>query len=133
MAVYQPPYYGQYGGYTPMMPQPLQVPQPVPQTANTASTGLIWVQGEAGAKSYLVAPGNTLALWDSENQVIYLKSSDQSGMPSMRVLDYTERTQGMRPNPMSQPTDYIRRDEFDKLKAIVEQMKGGADDGKPAI
>ena len=53
--------------------------------------GVIWVQGEAGAKSYLVAPGQTVQLWDSEEKVIYLKSADASGMPSMKVLDYTIR------------------------------------------
>jgi len=65
---------------------------PVPQTVSVqAESGIIWVQGEAGAKAYLVAPGSTVQLWDSENPVIYLKSADMSGMPSMRVLDYTER------------------------------------------
>ena len=71
-----------YNPYTnPYMQQPQQPP----------TQSLIWVQGEAGAKSYLVAPGQTVALWDSENQTIYLKSADASGMPSMRILDYKIR------------------------------------------
>ncbi len=41
----------------------------------------IWVQGEEGAKAFMVAPGNSVMLMDSENTVFYLKSSDQSGMP----------------------------------------------------
>ena len=57
----------------------------------TQSTALIWVQGEAGAKSYLVAPNSTVTLWDTERQTVYIKSADASGMPSMRVLDYTIR------------------------------------------
>lgn len=56
-----------------------------------AAQGPIWVQGEQAAKSYMVAPGSTVALWDSERQTIYLKSVDQSGMPTMRVLDYEIR------------------------------------------
>ena len=44
-------------------------------------TGIIWVSGEAGAKAYLVAPNNTVQLWDSESQTIYLKSADACGMP----------------------------------------------------
>jgi len=55
------------------------------------STGPLWVQGEAGAKSYLVAPNNTVVLFDSESQTIFLKSADASGMPTMKVLDYTVR------------------------------------------
>ena len=63
----------------------------IPQTQQTQSNGIIWVQGEAGAKSYLVAPNTTVQLWDSESQTIFLKSADASGMPSMKVLDYTIR------------------------------------------
>lgn len=70
--------------YQPMYPQYQQQPQ-------QNQSGVIWVQGEAGAKSYLVAPGQTVQLWDSEEKVIYLKSADASGMPSMKVLDYTIR------------------------------------------
>ncbi len=75
------PYYPQYN----MATQNQQVQQP-------QSNGIIWVQGEAGAKSYMVAPNNTVQLWDSESQTIYLKSADASGMPSMRILDYTIRS-----------------------------------------
>lgn len=39
------------------MPQQTQVPQ-VPQT----NQGILWVQGEAGAKSYLVAPSTSILL-----------------------------------------------------------------------
>ena len=49
------------------------------------------MQGESGAKSYLVAPNCTVQLWDSESNTIYLKSADASGMPSIKILDYTIR------------------------------------------
>ena len=55
------------------------------------NNSIIWVQGEAGAKSYLVAPNNTVQLWDSEANTIHLKSADASGMPSMKILDYKVR------------------------------------------
>ena len=61
------------------------------QQTQAVNNGIIWVQGEAGAKSYLVAPNNTVQLWDSERQTIYLKSADASGMPSIKTLDYTIR------------------------------------------
>lgn len=68
--------------------QPVQPVQPSPQI-QPVSTGIIWVQGEAGAKSHLVAPNTTVALWDSEAQRIFLKSADAAGMPSMKILNYT--------------------------------------------
>ena len=107
--------------------QPMyQIPQQQPQ-----QTGIIWVQGEAGAKSYMVAPNNTVQLWDSEKQTIYLKSADASGMPSMRVLDYTIRDQktGSIPAPAI-PEDklstFATKDEIkavsDRISALAERV-----------
>lgn len=76
--------------YQPVYPVQGTQYAPQPQQQN----GIIWVQGEAGAKSYMVAPNNTVQLWDSESQTIYLKSADASGMPSFKVLDYTIRETG---------------------------------------
>lgn len=100
-----------YGYQMPQIQQP--IPQPQPQ-----SNGLIWVQGEAGAKSYLVAPNNTLPLWDSEAQVIYLKSADASGMPSMKILDYTIRDANIAPKtPLNEKeVEYVTREELTALK-----------------
>lgn len=80
--------------------------------------GIIWVQGEQAAKSYLVAPNSTVQLWDSEEKTIYLKSADVSGMPSMKVLDYTIR--GDEPKP-----EYVTREDLraaiDKIKAMIRK------------
>ena len=101
-----------------------------PQTAPQAQSnnGLIWVQGEAGAKSFLVAPGQTVMLMDSENPVFYLKSADVSGMPMpLRVFDYIERVanaQGV-PVPVANDGRYITREEFEaKIGEIMNAMKG---------
>lgn len=79
-------YNSYYPGY--IIPNTTPAPQYQPQ-----NQGIIWVQGEAAAKSYWVAPGNTVALWDSENPVIYLKSADAGGMPNIRVIDIKYREQ----------------------------------------
>lgn len=77
------PYYPQQYNY---VPQPQQQPQ-----QQSTNSGLIWVQGESGAKSYLVAPGNTVLLMDSESQKFYIKSADASGMPMpLRIFEYAE-------------------------------------------
>lgn len=44
------------------MPAPTQTP--IQQKTNN---DMIWTQGEAGAKGYLVAPNNTVVLWDTES------------------------------------------------------------------
>ena len=84
-----PQFYPQY--QQPQYQQQAQVPQPQPQPNAPQQSNIIWVQGDAGAKSYLVAPNTTVQLWDSERQTIYLKSADASGMPTMKTLDYTIR------------------------------------------
>ena len=97
--------------------------QPYQQTPQQASQPLIWVQGESGAKSFMVAPGLTVALWDSEAQVIYLKSADASGMPSMRILDYKIR------DPLAQVSPgYATQGDLEKLLsrvAALEAKMGG--------
>lgn len=105
--------------YYPQMQQPIQ-PQQIQQPQNN---GLLWVQGEAGAKSYLVAPNNTVTLWDSEAQVIYLKSADASGMPAMKVLDYTIRDANNAPKtPLNdKEVDYVTREELSALKAEISK------------
>lgn len=94
--------------------------QPTQQNNN----GIIWVQGEAGAKSYLVAPNNTVQLWDSESQTIYLKSADASGMPSMRILDYTIRDQEQRNSPVQQAAqvNYATMQDIEELRAQINSL-----------
>ena len=102
-------------------PQPFASQPQAPSQQN----GIIWVSGEAGAKAYLVAPNNTVQLWDSESQTIYLKSADASGMPSMKILDYTIRESNKNaPNSLSTPLDenlsnYATKDE---IRAVSEQI-----------
>ena len=89
-ATYQPMYYAPQ--YQPQMPmqQPMQQQATQQQAMPQAPSGsMIWIQGEAGAKSYMVAPNTTVPLWDSESQRIYLKSVDAAGMPTMKILTYT--------------------------------------------
>ena len=98
-----------------------QIYQPLMSQQNS---NLIWVQGEAGAKSYMVAPNNTLPLWDSEAQVIYLKSADASGMPSMKVLDYTIRQNANTPQkgPVNDKVgEYVTKEEMDAFRAEISK------------
>ena len=72
------------------MPGPLYPQQMSMQQIRPDGSGLNWVQGEAGAKSWYIAPGATVLLMDSENQRFYLKSADLNGVPAMRTFQYNE-------------------------------------------
>lgn len=119
---YQPFYQAQGMNYASQV-------QNASQGQNGGLGGIIWVQGEAGAKSYLVAPNTTVQLWDSEKQTIYLKSADASGMPTMKVLDYSIRNEAQSTPPVLQEShgDYVTRDEFN---AFVEKFNHFADASK---
>lgn len=111
--------------YQPMYYQQPQIQQPAPAPTQIQN-GIIWVQGEAGAKSYLVAPNNTVQLWDSESQTIYLKSADASGMPSMKILDYKIRNseQVQTVSPVSEGNkNYVTLDEFNVIKSELITLK----------
>ena len=71
---------------------PIVQQQPVPQASyptpymQAPSLSVAYTQGEVGARSYLVAPNNTVVLLDSDtidtdNPVIYIKSTGVDGKP----------------------------------------------------
>ena len=110
------PYYPQYGQ---------QAAQPQQNPVNQMNNSIIWVQGEAGAKSYLVAPNNTVQLWDSESQTIYLKSADASGMPSMRILDYTIRSDAGQNQQRLVNSDhnYVTMDDLKSVQDQIDEIR----------
>lgn len=117
---YQPQFYP----INPQMQQAQVNTQPQPALTQPQASGIIWVQGESGAKSYLVAPNTTVQLWDSEAQTIYLKSADASGMPSIKTLDYTIRdnAQAEIRHENTPKVDFVTRDEFDALKRQIDAL-----------
>ena len=132
MAYYAPFYRPTY--YDPVQQNPMgqfnqqfQPPVTPPTTqpmAQQGNNGLIWVQGEASAKSYPVAPNCTVMLLDSENSAFYLKSADSSGMPlPLRTFDYKERINAHSQAAVA-PTseEKINLDNFVTRKEFEERM-----------
>ena len=133
-------------GYQQMYPTYNYVPQqqlsqPVVQqmTQPVNDTGILWVQGEAGAKSWAVAPGKSVMLMDSESSTFYIKSSDNSGMPMpLRIFDYKERTEQIVQSPAIQHSDidtskFVTRDELDKRLDELLKQKEVTNDGKSTV
>lgn len=121
------PYYPQYSNTLNTFPTQQSV---APTQPTQGSSSLIWVQGEAGAKSYMVAPNNTVALWDSESQTVYLKSADASGMPSMRVLDYKIRESASTSPIKGSKTDFATKDEVFFIQKQIDEIKANMSVGK---
>ena len=121
MAYYANPYMNQYS-YMPQAP----AQQPAQQT------GVNWVQGEAAARSWMVAPNSTVLLMDSESERFYLKSTDASGMPlPLRVFEYKERTGEAKQNPIDKGS-YVTREEFEAFRQELlygkPEKRGGANE-----
>lgn len=117
-SVYNPPTYPQIQNY------PLQ-------TQQSGQNGLLWVQGEAGAKSYLVAPNTTVMLLDSEGARFYLKSTDGTGIPQLRTFEYKEIVPNA-PQPQIPQENldekFVKREEFaalqEQYKEILQKLNG---------
>lgn len=103
----------------PMPMQGFQAPPQMPmQPPRQDPNGLIWVQGEAGAKSWFVAPGATVLLMDSENPRFYMKSADMNGIPAMRTFEYNEVGEA-KPQETPQAVDFVSTEEFNGFRDEV--------------
>lgn len=112
--------------YYPYPTQPYQYQDQLSQLRNAPmyqmpprqdNNGLNWVQGEAGAKSWFVAPGATVLLMDSEAMRFYMKSADPNGVPTMRTFEYTEV--GVKPTQAPQTANFVTVEMFENFKKEV--------------
>ena len=136
---YRPTYYdpvqqnnmGQFNQqYQPPISQPMQNAQIPMQGQQT--NDFLWVLNENEATSYPVAPNNTVTLWDKNLPTIYIKSVNAQGVPSMRVLDFVERTAASPTPPagtaFNSANNFVTIDSFNALKGDVEALRGKLDE-----
>lgn len=122
----------QYKGQYQQMPmqQPMMQQMPMQTITQPAQTNdMIWVLSEVEAQSYPVAPNNSVILWDKNNDVVYIKSVNMQGVPSMRVLEYKERTAD---NGSKKPVEhecqcgskFVPKEDFKALQQEFEALRG---------
>ena len=103
---YQQPTIPQYPTFTPQQNQ------------------ITWVQGVEGAKAYPVGAGNSVLLMDSDNQYLYIKSADNTGLPSLRIFEYKEILEKKENQaPAIDMSLFVTKDEFDKTIASLKPKK----------
>ena len=136
-ATYQPYLQYQQQSYQPQASS--YQTQPVSYQPSGGS-GITWVDGVSSARAYPVANGTSILLMDSNESAFYIKSADQSGMPSLRIFDYVERAQNQQsgqPQAAQAPQNqeaiaqreapkvdmslYVTRDELDQAKKDIEE------------
>lgn len=105
--------------------QPIQQPMAMqPQTNDM----MIWVLSRGEAESFPVAPNNSVILWDKNDEVIYIKSANMQGVPSMRVLDYKERTVDNAPKTPEKHEckcgdKFVLKNDFQALQSEFEALR----------
>lgn len=103
--------------YYPNMMQPQQT---------TNNQPLNWVQGETGAKSWMVGRGETVLLMDAEGDKFYLKSTDGAGIPTLRTFEYKEIHQnipkGLNGADKTMNDQFVTRTEYDALLGKIEAL-----------
>ena len=136
---YRPTYYdpvqqnpmGQFNQqFQPPMAQPMQNAQMPMQGQPT--NDFLWVLNENEATSYPVAPNNTVTLWDKNLPTIYIKSVNAQGVPSMRVLDFVERTSTSPTQAagtaFNSTNNFVTSEQFNALKGDVDALRGKLDE-----
>ena len=131
MANYPVPYQNtwNYSGIGQQMYPNTQMSYANTQTQQTQSNqGLIWVDGEVGAKAYQMPTGwpanQPIALWDTNDTVIYLKSTNPMGMPNpLQRAHYTldgmksgEKREGYSGDEKPDMSQYVRKEDLERMK-----------------
>jgi hypothetical protein len=97
-------------------------PTPV---ASASTNNIVWVQGIEGAKAWQLSPNSMIILLDSEVEgKMYIKVSDNIGMSSLRVFNYTETTiSDATTNQDLDLSQYVKKDELSNLiKEILNEQ-----------
>lgn len=87
------PYYNTYGGYSqPYTPTPQYNSYQNQQQTQPQQTyiPLTFVNGEVGAKAFIMQPNSTIYMQDSDSDKLFIKKSDAQGKSTMRKFKLVE-------------------------------------------
>jgi hypothetical protein len=123
---------GQQYQQMPIQQQPVQQ---MPVMPSAPTNDMLFVLNETEATAYPVAPNNSVTLWDKNKDTVYIKSVNMQGVPSMRILDYAERTPETAQKPpekheckcggkyVSIETFRALQSDFEALRSEIEELK----------
>ena len=93
---------------------PFNNPNIIGNQNNEPISNLIRVTGIEGAKAYQMQPNSTVALFDSNEDIMYIKSTDGAGFPTIRTFGFASIEE-----PKASSNDFISREEFEQFKKEV--------------
>ena len=72
------------------------------------------VNGLEGAKAFQMNPNSQAALFDLNEDIFYLKTTDSAGYPMIDIYEFKKR------EPKAEPkADYVTREEFEELRGMI--------------
>lgn len=75
------------------------------------------VNGLEGAKAFQVMPRETVALFDGNDDIFYIKSADDGGFPTIKAYRFAEiDLTGNKPT-----NEYVTKSEFEELRNEVKK------------
>ena len=81
--------------------------------------GLLKVNGIEGARAYQMQPNSVLALFDANEDIFYVKSSDAGGFATITAYTFQKLE-----NPVTVPVgEFVTRKEFEELKEMIANGK----------
>lgn len=93
------------------------------------NNGIIWVNGEEGARSWVMAPNSNAILLDAENEGrFYIKTTDNIGMCNIRVFNYKEVID-IQPVQGANSVQYATKQDVQELRDLIDSMmRGGSNE-----
>lgn len=86
---------------------------------------LIRVTGMDGAKAYQMPPNSVVPLFDADTDIMYVKSTDGAGFPTIRTFAFQPVE-----NPVPQNQQYVTRAEFENA---MMQLREAMSDGQQPV
>lgn len=115
--------------------QPTQIPQFNAQMASQQPVnGLTRVTGIDGAKAYQMPPNSVAALFDDSYDIMYVKSTDGAGFPTIRIFDFYEHKEETSVQKQSVNFEnFATKQELQTLQSQIEEVKGMISNGKQSV
>lgn len=98
-------------------------------TTQRPQNNLLKVTGPESAKAYPIPPNSEVALFDAENPVFYVKTTDASGYPTLRTFKFEEvPPQVIDVRPAAEATrpdlsEFASKKDLDGLQADISEIK----------
>ena len=120
---YMNPYLPQQPQYAPYQPQGYMTAGTSPMLAQQQQQpvhGFVYVTGLEGAKAYQLPPNSEMPLFNSTGDVMYIKTTDGAGFPTIKVCKVKE----MQSTQDAEATEYVTHDELDRTyRDLTEQLE----------